>query len=274
MCFVLEVDRAGRARHQAPARHRGTKYVNVAVLEGNQLKVLDERGGKPARLPSVLTALLGFDASSGEAVNVLIELAVSMRAHGRGGALLDRAVGQPQAWLSNRPTDFVRHFHALLRAVTLALGDTGGGGQLAILMVVPKIFKRRPRGGPEWQDTLHRVVDVVAGLTAVDGATVLSDRTEVLAFGARSPGGPGSPPRRAVVVTEPIEGTYRAACTRLSSGGPGTSPPRSSCQDQRDAVVRRVAGRTVHDLRVVRRRRTRPRPACRVAVALTETQVE
>ena len=37
----------------------------------------------------------------------------------------------------------------------------------------------------DWQQSLARAVDAVAGLTAVDGATVLTDRYEVLAFGAK-----------------------------------------------------------------------------------------
>ena len=66
------------------------KFVNVAVLEGDQLKIVDERASSLPDCPPLLTSLLGFDApaSWAQSVNVLVQLAVSMRAHGRGGALL------------------------------------------------------------------------------------------------------------------------------------------------------------------------------------------
>ena len=43
-----------------------------------------------------------------------------------------------------------------------------------------------------WADALRRAVDGVAGLTAVDVATVISDQYEVLAFGAKIVGRDGS----------------------------------------------------------------------------------
>ena len=36
-----------------------------------------------------------------------------------------------------------------------------------------------------WQEALRRVVDGIAGLTAVDGATIITDQYELLAFGAK-----------------------------------------------------------------------------------------
>ncbi len=76
--------------------HRGDesgKFVNVAVLEGDQIKVVDERASSLPDCPPLLTSLLGFDSPASwskriDSVNVLVQLAVSMRAHGRGGLLL------------------------------------------------------------------------------------------------------------------------------------------------------------------------------------------
>ena len=50
-------------------------------------------------------------------------------------------------------------------------------------------------------------MDAVAGLTTVDGATVLTDRYEVLAFGAKIVRRTRSPQVDQVTVTEPIEGS-------------------------------------------------------------------
>jgi len=73
--------------------HRGErsgKYVNVAVLEGEQIKVVDETASSLPDCPALITSLLGFDspASWVDSVNVLVQLAVAMRGHGRGGLLL------------------------------------------------------------------------------------------------------------------------------------------------------------------------------------------
>ena len=76
--------------------HRGDesgKFVNVAVLEGDQIKVVDEQASSLPDCPPLLTSLLGFDSPASwvkgiDSVNVLVQLAVSMRAHGRGGLLL------------------------------------------------------------------------------------------------------------------------------------------------------------------------------------------
>src|SRR5438067_2130279 len=44
-----------------------------------------------------------------------------------------------------------------------------------------------------WQDAVTRVVDVIAGLTAVDGATVMTANYDLLAFGAKIARKKGSP---------------------------------------------------------------------------------
>ena len=82
--------RAGAAGGEAPPRRESGKFVNVAVLEGDQIKIVDEHGVEPAGLPGAahLAARLRFAGSWVGSVNVLVQLAVSMRAHGRGGPLL------------------------------------------------------------------------------------------------------------------------------------------------------------------------------------------
>src|SRR5262249_36312692 len=75
--------------------HRGEagKFVNVAVLEGDRVKVIDENASSLPDCPPLLASLLGFDSPASwiggpDSVNILVQLAVSMRAHGRGGVLL------------------------------------------------------------------------------------------------------------------------------------------------------------------------------------------
>ena len=90
LCVVVEVAAPGLL---VIKHHRGDeagKFVNVAVLEGDQVKVVDENASSLPDCPPLLTSLLGFDSPASwiDSVNVLVQLAVSMRAHRRGGILL------------------------------------------------------------------------------------------------------------------------------------------------------------------------------------------
>ena len=80
-CFVLEVSAPGLLviKHH---RVDGGKFVNVAVLEGDQVKVIDERASTLPDCPSLLASLLAFDVREPlqTPINLLVPLAVSMRA--------------------------------------------------------------------------------------------------------------------------------------------------------------------------------------------------
>ena len=65
--------------------------ANVAVLKGEQVKIVDEQGASLPDCPALLTTMLGFTSPSlrdEDSANVLVQLAASMRAHGHGGSLL------------------------------------------------------------------------------------------------------------------------------------------------------------------------------------------
>ena len=76
--------------------------------------------------------------------------------------------------------------------------------------------------------TLEDAVQAVAGLTAVDGATIITDRCELLAFGAKISRRKGFPLVEQVDVTEPIEGGEAAIVIRRGWAARATSPRRSS----------------------------------------------
>jgi hypothetical protein len=93
VCFVLEVVEPGLL----VAKHRRAdgfgKFVNVAVLRGDQIRVIDEESRGLTDYPDLLLSLPGIPlppAAPGEGadVDVLLELARAMRAHGRGGLVL------------------------------------------------------------------------------------------------------------------------------------------------------------------------------------------
>ena len=198
-----------------------TKYANVAVLEGEQIKIVDEQASSLPDCPSLLTSLLGFDspASWGDSVNVLVQLSVSMRAHGRGGLLLVVPAG----------TDTWRE--SIVTPIPYALSPPFSG--LSELMR-HGMEHREERG---WQDDLARTVEMVAGLTAVDGACLITDTYDLLAYGAKIARRRGSPQVEQVTVTEPIEGGQAAVVHPTELGGTRHFSAAQFVHDQRHAVA-------------------------------------
>jgi hypothetical protein len=206
--------------------HRGDeqgKFVNVAVLEGDRIKVVDERASSLPDCPPLLSSLLGFDSPASwtkgiDSVNVLVQLAVSMRAHGRGGLLLVVPAADVD-WQDSivRPIPYVVvPAFAELAELTRATPDNTDG---------------------LWQDAVNRSVDAVAGLTAVDGATVLSNTYELMAFGAKIVRRKGSPQVEQVTVTEPIEGDVALTLHPTQLGGTRHLSAAQFVHDQRRAVA-------------------------------------
>jgi len=220
-CLVLEVAAPGLL---VVKQHRGgeqTKFANVAVLQGDLVKVVDEQASSLPDCPSLLTSMLGFDspASWGDSVNVLVQLAVSMRAHGRGGLLL----------VVRRDIDAWRD--SIVSPLPYALSPPYS--ELAELME-RTAGERQERA---WRDSLTRTVDAIAGLTAVDGAAILTERYELLAFGAKIARRRGSPPVEQVTVTEPIEGGHAATVHPSELGGTRHLSAAQFIHDQHDAVA-------------------------------------
>ena len=210
-CFVLEVVEPGLI---VVKHHRGEqsgKYVNVAVLEGDQIKIVDESASSLPDCPDLVTSLLGFDspASWVDSVNVLVQLAVSMRSHGRGGLLLI-VPSNSDTWRESIVHPIRYAVSPPFREMAELMRETGEGRQAEV-----------------WKDALRESVEAIAGLTAVDGAAILTDQYELLAFGAKIQRRRGAAPVESVMVTEPVEGGAPRCGAPRSSGAPGTCPPRS-----------------------------------------------
>ena len=221
LCFVLEVAAPGLLVVKHHSGEEAGKFVNVAVLEGDQIKVVDERALNLPDCPALLTSLLGFDSptSWAHSVNVLVQLAVSMRAHGRGGCLLVVPAGL-EAWRESivQPMPY---------AVSPAFCELAQLSQ-----EVPEGKRRRV-----WQEELGRTIEGVAGLTAVDGAVVLTDRYELLGFGAKIVRRKGWAQVEQVKLTEPIEGTAALLAHPEQLGGTRHLSAAQFVHDQRDAVA-------------------------------------
>jgi hypothetical protein len=220
-CFVLEVAAPGLL---VVKHHRGEesgKFVNVAVLEADQIKIVDQRSSSLPDGPAVLTSLVRFDspASWVDSLGVLVQLAVSMRSHGRGGLLLVVPEGSDE-WRDS-----------IVRPIPYAVSPPFS--ELAILSREAAAARRRP----EWQESLARTVNGIGGLTAVDGAVILTASYEVLAFGAKIVRKAGSLQVEQVTVTEPIEGVEPSLVDPTQLGGTRHLSAAQFVHDQREAVA-------------------------------------
>jgi hypothetical protein len=216
--FVLEVAAPGLlvVKHH---RSEGSKFVNIAVLEGDQVKVIDEQASNLPDCPELLTSLLGFDA---QGTSILVQLAVSMRAHGRGGSLLMVPAGT-DAWKSS-----------IVQPISYAVAPAYA--ELASLATyTPR--EEDEVGHRLWQDALNDAINAMAGLTAVDGATIITSQYELLAFGAKITRRRGGDAVEQVALTEPIEGGQKAVVHPTRLGGTRHLSAAQFVMDQRDALA-------------------------------------
>ncbi|MFN0105450.1 MAG: putative sensor domain DACNV-containing protein [Bryobacteraceae bacterium] len=212
-CFVLEVIAPGLLVVKQPGNDDSAKFVNVAVLEGDQAKILSTAATAPPGSPAMVKTLLGLDEIS----LVLVELAVSMRKHRRGGALL--VVPSSDG-----------HWHeSIVQPMTYRVSPTYA--ELAGLLGNYEARGRR------WQDAMHRAVETIAGLTAVDGATIITENCELLSFGAKITRREQAPRVDQVAASELIEGAEVQIIHPTQLGGTRHLSAAQFAQDQRDAVA-------------------------------------
>lgn len=219
-CLVLEVVLPGLlVVKQSPSEESG-KFMNIAVLQGDEIKIIDPQAAAKPTYPTLLASLFRLEAPvAGTEVNVLLELAVSIRAHGRGGTLLVVPAGS-NAWTES-----------ILQPITYSVAPAFS--RLADLM--RKNAGNKP--SRRWEDALGRAVDGIAGLTAVDGATLMTADYELLAFGAKIVRRRGSPQVAQVIVAEPIEGGSPLIEEPAQFGGTRHLSAAQFVHDQRDAIA-------------------------------------
>src|ERR1035438_8805928 len=83
-CLVIEVIAPGLLVVKQ-SREESEKFVNIAVLQGDEIKIVDEQSASLQDCPELLTSLLGFDTGSeaADSVSVLIQPAPSTTAPSR-----------------------------------------------------------------------------------------------------------------------------------------------------------------------------------------------
>lgn len=199
------------------------KYANVAVLKGEQVKVIDEQGTSLPDCPQLLKSLLAFTSSAANgnqhSLNALVQLAASMRAHGHGGALLVVPTATDR-WRESIAHPIIYSTVPSYTALSELLRD--------------KLPEERDR---DWENAVRKAVDTIAGLTAVDGATVINQQYEVLAFGAKIRRPEGSVPVDKWVVTEPVVGNQPVVVPPTEHGGTRHLSAAQFVHDQRDGLA-------------------------------------
>jgi hypothetical protein len=142
-----------------------------------------------------------------------------MRSHGRGGSLLivpadnhewRESIVQPMPFAVSPP----------FRELTQLMSHMGDGRQ-----------------AEAWREALRETVQAIAGLTAIDGAAVINDRYELLAFGAKIQRRRGASPVESVMVTEPIEGGTPSLTSAVQMGGTRHLSAAQFVHDQRRAIA-------------------------------------
>ena len=220
-CFVLEVVEPGLL----VVKHRRVdgfgKFVNVAVLNGDEVKIVDEQSVNLPDCPAVVSSLLGFTSQTSwnNPVNLHVQLAVSMRAHGHGGLLLIVPSGSDK-WRES----IIDPISYEISPAFSALSD----------LMVQDINKKNLA---LWKEELSREIDCVAGLTAVDGATIINDKHELLAFGAKITRPHGNATVKEIMVTEPIIDFPAQIISPGQDGGTRHFAAAQFIFDQRDALA-------------------------------------
>jgi hypothetical protein len=222
VCFVLEVVEPGLL----VAKHRRAdgfgKFMNVAVLRGDQIRVVDEETQGLADYPVLRESLPPIPcpgpAEPGRMkVDVLLELARAMRAHGRGGLLLLVPPGS-EAWRASvvQPLGY---------PVAPAFGS------------IAALLTTADRSHRDWQENILDAIEIVGGFTAVDGATVLTSQYELLAFGAKVTRRTDSTSVEQLIVTEPVVGRNATLLHPAKNGGTRHLAAAQFVHDQHDSLA-------------------------------------
>jgi len=220
-CFVLDVSEPGLLVIKHRRIYGFGKFTNIAVLKGEQIKIVDVTSVILPDVPPILLSLLDLTAPSywNDSVNVLIQLAVSMRSHERGGTLLV-VPSTNKTWLQS-----------IIKPIQYAVQPAFGG--------LSKLLNQDRKEASQifWQTALRREVDHLAGLTAVDGATIVNDQYELLAFGAKIGRAKGKETVEELAFSEPIVGGEPIVIHASKVGGTRHLSAAQFIHDQKEAIA-------------------------------------
>jgi hypothetical protein len=217
LCFVLDLSEPGLLVIKYRRLNGYGKFANVAVLSGDQVKIVNVESTTTLSYPDILKMLLGH--SKDLTLNMLVQLAVSMRSHKHGGTLL--VVPQYNtSWKTS-----------ILHPIKYEVLPSYTGISDLLELDEGKINQT------EWQSSMRSEIDRLAGLTAVDGATIISDNYKLMAFGAKIIRADGNKLVENVLMQEPILGGEPSFVNPGMSGGTRHLSAAQFVHDQPDTVA-------------------------------------
>lgn len=220
ICMVLEVVEPGMLVVKHSRIDGFGKFVNIAVLKGDEIKVIDEQNTGLLHCPGLITSLANMPSFLlEESVNIIVELAAAMRAHKRGGLVLIV------------PTYTEDWMKSIVQPIAYPVTPPFTG----VTVLMHQNATERQREG--WREALHRAIDTVGGFTAVDGATIINRDYEVLAFGAKVARSETSSPVEEIITTEPVIDSIPRYVQPSKSGGTRHLAAAQFVHDQRDAIA-------------------------------------
>jgi hypothetical protein len=221
ICFVLEVIEPGLLVIKHSRIDGFGKFLNIAVLKGEQIKVIDEGNSTLPDCPDFVNSLLGMPLPEffNDSVNVLVELATAMRTHGRGGLVLI---------VPERSTSWQ---DSIIHPLSYPI--------LPVFTGITDLMEQdlEERSKHFWQEAMRRAIDIVGGFTAVDGATIINRQYELIAFGAKIARSEMSTPVDQIVTTEPVVDGVAEFIHPGQNGGTRHLAAAQFIYDQRDAIA-------------------------------------
>jgi hypothetical protein len=221
ICFVLEVIEPGLLVIKHSRIDGFGKFLNIAVLNSDRIKIVDEENSSMADCPALTQSLqsMPLPVFYNGSVNVLVELAASMRAHGRGGLVLVVPEGS-STWQDS-----------IIHPISYPVIPVFAG----IKDLMSQDHEERTKHF--WQEALRKAIDVVGGFTAVDGATIVNREFELIAFGAKVARSSMSTPVDQMVTTEPVINNTAEFIHPGQNGGTRHLAAAQFVYDQRDAIA-------------------------------------
>jgi DNA integrity scanning protein DisA with diadenylate cyclase activity len=221
LCFVLDVSEPGLLVVKHRQANGFGKFTNVAVFNGDQVRVVDNHFAERVQKSQILESFFRDTPSEywQHSFSLWTQLAVSMRAHKHGGILLI-VPSQSESWKQSI-------IHPLKYPIV------SGTSYLQQLIVQ----NSSDEASPAMQAQLRHELESLAGLTAIDGATVITDRYELLTFGAKIIRREGGETVQHIVMHEPVLGNEPLLANPAQSGGTRHLAAAQFVQDQRDALA-------------------------------------
>lgn len=221
LCLIVETLAPGHLIIKCRQIEGAAKFINIAVLEGDQVKLLNHSLSPRANRAPILASLLGagpLTQIASDRSNILVRLSVSMREHKRGGTIL----------IVPRNDDGWRNSiaHPISYAASPAYSELSS-----------LLQEETPPANPSRRDRITRAVDAIAGFTAIDGATILNEDYDVLGFGAKIIRREIIETPEVVYMDEPIENSVRIEVPIGKLGGTRHISAALFAFEQRNAIA-------------------------------------